>query len=122
MERREGYAFGFECRRSGNCCAIPGGFVRVTPEEAVALAGRLGLTVEAFASRYLRADGTTLVDGPNGACTFLQEGRPAGCSVYEVRPARCRTWPFWPELRTDPVLERLVRRTCPGIVDLPQQG
>lgn len=118
MDTRPGYPFGFSCRRSGNCCAIPGGFVRVTEDEAAAIAGRLGISVEAFRSRHLRADGKTLKDGLNGACTFLQEGREAGCSIYEVRPARCRTWPFWPEVLENPELEKLVRRTCPGIVDL----
>jgi len=119
MDTRPGYPYGFACRRSGNCCAIPGGFVRVTDDEAAAIAARLGMTVEAFRSRHLRPDGMTLVDGLNGACTFLQEGRPAGCSIYEVRPARCRTWPFWPEVLENQELEKLVRRTCPGIVDLP---
>jgi Fe-S-cluster containining protein len=49
---------------------------------------------------------------------FLQDGRPAGCGVYEVRPHKCREWPFWPEVLHDPELRRLVERTCPGIEPL----
>lgn len=117
MERREGFPFAFACRRSGNCCAIPGGFVRTTAAEQQAIADRLGMPLHAFRSRYLQPDGTTLKDGLGHRCVFLADGAQAGCSIYEVRPARCREWPFWPEVRHDLALRELVRRTCPGIVD-----
>lgn len=109
------FPFTFACRRSGNCCAIPGGFVRVTPDEAEAIAAHLGLTPAAFASRYLQADGTRLKDGLGNRCVFLADGRPAGCGVYAVRPAKCREWPYWPEILRDADLRQLVRRTCPGL-------
>lgn len=116
MQRREGFPFAFACRRSGNCCAIPGGFVRVTDAEQLQIAFRLGLDLAAFRSRYLAADGQTLKDGLGHRCVFLQDGREAGCSIYEARPQKCREWPFWPEVRTDEKLRELVLRTCPGIV------
>lgn len=115
MQREPGFPFTFECRRSGNCCAIPGGFVRVSAAEAAAIAARLGLAPAAFASRYLQADGERLKDGLGHRCVFLQDGAQASCGVYEVRPAKCRQWPFWPEVREDPELRRLVQRTCPGV-------
>jgi Fe-S-cluster containining protein len=115
MEDREGFPFRFWCRRSGNCCAIPGGIVRVTRDEAEAIAALLGMSASAFASRYLRPDGEHLVDGLGNRCVFLQDGAEASCGIYEARPRKCREWPFWPELRTDPELARLVLRTCPGI-------
>jgi len=32
----------------------------------------------------------------DGACTFLN---PIGqCSIYDVRPIQCRTYPFWPSI------------------------
>lgn len=114
-ERREGFPFAFACRRSGNCCSIPGGFVRATDEEQRAMAELLGLELAAFRSRYVQADGTTLKEGLGHRCVFLQDGRAAGCSVYAARPQKCREWPFWPEVRTDPRLFELVVRTCPGI-------
>ena len=50
---------------------------------------------------------------------FLEDGREAGCRIYPVRPERCRTWPFWPELREPgPALEE-AQRFCPGIQPVP---
>jgi Fe-S-cluster containining protein len=115
MRREPGFAFAFACRRSGNCCAIPGGIVRVTAAEAAAIAAYLGLSPEAFASRYLQADGTRLKDGLGNRCVFLTEGAQAGCGIYAVRPQACREWPFWAELRDDPALQRQVLGRCPGI-------
>ena len=117
MEAREGYPFRFACRRSGNCCSIPGGIVRVDDADIAAIAEHLGITEAAFRSRYLRVDGARLVDGDGSRCVFLADGAQASCSIYPVRPARCRQWPFWPELRDDPEMMRMARRTCPGIVE-----
>jgi uncharacterized protein len=103
-DTQPGYPFRFACRRSGNCCSIPGGIVRVTPAEKTAIAAQLGMSEQAFASRYLQPDGVRLKDG------------------YAVRPAKCREWPFWPELLRDPELLRLVQRTCPGIEPLDAAG
>ena len=114
-ERREGFPFSWACRRSGNCCAIPGGFVRVDDGEAAAIAQFLGMAPAAFRSRYLQPDGERLKDGLGNRCVFLQDGAVAGCAIYPVRPAKCRSFPFWPELRDDPALLALVQRACPGI-------
>lgn len=119
---RAGFPFRWNCRRSGNCCAIPGGFVRVTTDEVGAIAALLGLTEGAFRSRYLQPDGERLKDGLGNRCVFLQDGAPAGCAVYAVRPAKCRQWPFWPEVRHDAALRQLVMRTCPGIEPVPGSG
>lgn len=119
METRPGFPFRWQCRRSGNCCAVPGGFVRVTADEAVAIAGLLGLDLAAFRSRYLQPDGERLKDGFGNRCVFLQDGAPAGCGIYAARPARCRSFPFWPELLQDERLRAEVQRTCPGLEPLP---
>jgi len=113
---RADYPFRFACRRSGNCCAVPGGFVRVSAAEAGAIAAHLGLSLEAFSSRYLCADGARLRDGVvPGRCVFLREGESAACSVYPVRPQKCRDWPFWPEALEDEELMSRIARTCPGV-------
>ena len=118
MEIRDGFPFRFECRRSGNCCAIPGGIVRVSPEEAASIAAHLGLTPAAFASRYLQPDGERLKEGLGNRCVFLRDGAEASCGIYPVRPQRCREFPFCPELRADDQLRQFVQRTCPGIQPL----
>lgn len=109
------FPFRWACKRSGNCCAIPGGFVRVSAAEAGAIAAHLGLSETAFRSRYLQPDGERLKEGLGNRCVFLQDGAPAGCAVYPVRPAKCAAFPYWPELLAEPRLQALVRRTCPGI-------
>lgn len=93
--------------------------MRVSADEAAAIAAQLGLDDAAFRSRYLQPDGERLKDGLGNRCVFLQDGAQAGCSVYSVRPTKCRQWPFWPELLHDAHLLELVRRSCPGIEPAP---
>lgn len=114
-ETGEGYPFSFRCERSGNCCSRPGGVVKVTDDEIVAIAGYLGLAPEAFRSRYLDPSGRRLREGIGPGCVFLESGRPSACSIHSVRPEKCRTWPFWPELRDDPAVLEEAQRFCPGI-------
>ena len=87
---KDGFPFRFRCLRSGNCCSIPGGFVRIDDEERSAIAGHLGISEAAFASRYLQPDGVRLKDGLANRCVFLQDGAQAGCGIYPVRPQKCR--------------------------------
>jgi len=96
--------------------------VRVTPDESAAIAEHLGISTTAFASRYLQPDGVRLKEGLGNRCVFLRDGAEASCSIYPVRPHKCREWPFWPELLTDPELARIVNRTCPGIEPLFNRG
>lgn len=46
------------------------------------------------------------------ACRFLDGKR---CSVYEGRPAQCRTWPFWPENMRAKAWDSEVIQFCPGV-------
>lgn len=89
----------------------------VTPDDVARLAAHLGLEEPAFRSRYLAARGDRLAEGLGGRCVFLEDGRETACRVYPVRPERCRTWPFWPELQRDPRALRAARRLCPGLRD-----
>ena len=79
------------------------------------MAAHLGLREPAFVSRYVAASGDRLAEGQGGRCVFLEEGRVAICRVHPVRPERCRSWPFWPELRDTAEGLREARRFCPGI-------
>ena len=119
--QKPGFPYEFECKPSGNCCAIPGGFVRVTDDERRNIAAHLNLTEQALQSRYLQPDGVHLKDGLGNRCVFLQDGAKAGCSIYPVRPQKCRDWPFWPEALTNPTLRHQIQRTCPGVSTVPGQ-
>lgn len=110
------YPFDFVCRRSGNCCAVPGGTVFVTPADVAAIALHLGLSEAAVRSRFVTLAGDRLQDGPGPRCVFLRESPTgASCDVYPVRPERCRTWPFWPELLHSAERLQAAMRRCPGI-------
>ena len=93
------YAAGlaFSCRRCGDCCRGPGGYVWVTETEAGDLAAALGVSLEVFAAGMLRStpSGLALIDGPGGDCPLLDaDGR---CRAYASRPRQCRTRPWWAE-------------------------
>jgi hypothetical protein len=113
---RPWYAGGlrFACRGCGYCCEGPGGYVWVGFAEIEALAAALGLDADAFAATYLRRCGArlALIDGPDGHCVFLQNGR---CRVYAVRPVQCRTYPWWPETVASAAAWERERRHCPGV-------
>ncbi|MBI5850772.1 MAG: YkgJ family cysteine cluster protein [Planctomycetes bacterium] len=111
------WPFAFRCRRSGNCCARPEGVVRVDAADVTRIASHLGLSEAGFRGRYLAAGRDRLVDGPGSRCVFLADGVEPTCTIYPVRPARCRSWPFWPELRDDRDALAAARRLCPGITE-----
>jgi uncharacterized protein len=110
-----GFPFRFECKRSGNCCSIPGGVVRLEAADIQAIAAHMEMGDAAFRARYVAPGCDRLVDGPGPACVFLREGATTSCSIYPVRPEKCRTWPFWAELRDDPEAVRRAMSRCPGI-------
>ena len=111
----ESFPLRFTCRRSGNCCARPGGAVRIGAADIARIAPWLDMDENAFRSRYLTATDDRLVDAPGARCVFLEDGGTTACRIYPVRPARCRSWPFWEKLRRSPQALREAARLCPGI-------
>lgn len=113
----------FSCTQCGNCCSGPPGYVLISASDAAAMSARLGLTTEEFERRYTRRlrEGWSLneVEGAHGFdCVFLDRHTHPGravCSIYDVRPAQCRTWPFWPSNLKSPESWARAGRVCPGI-------
>jgi Fe-S-cluster containining protein len=104
----------FSCTRCGHCCTGDPGFVWVDEEELVAIAERLGEPVEEVTAMYTRLAhrGRTLREKSNGDCVFYDD--EAGCTIYDVRPRQCRTWPFWPSnVKSKAAWER-TKAACPG--------
>jgi len=104
-DQRPWYADGlrFTCTQCGNCCSGPPGHVMISRDEIALLAQSLKLTVEDTISQYCIWIGDELSlrerRNPQGQfdCIFL-DTHPGGkrtCSIYNVRPEQCRTWPFW---------------------------
>ena len=109
---REGLRF--ECTRCGACCTGDPGYVWVTEAELHGLAAAKGMTPGEFRERHLREVGASLTvrERPNGDCEML-EGKE--CSVYDVRPAQCRGFPFWAEYLLSRKGWTEAARACPGV-------
>ncbi|MEM7756029.1 MAG: YkgJ family cysteine cluster protein [Planctomycetota bacterium] len=113
----------FECTQCGNCCTGPPGYVHFTDDEARAMAGQLGLTVDRFYETYTRDTvlGRSLseVETEHGFdCVLLDRESVAGkalCRVYKARPAQCRTWPFWADNVRSREAWKRASRECPGM-------
>lgn len=90
--------------------------MRVDSQDVERIATHLQMSVSAVRSRYLASTGDRLTEGLGPRCVFLEDGREARCSIYPVRPEKCRTWPFWPELAASDAEQTRACRVCPGIV------
>jgi len=113
--------FRFECKRSGNCCKVTGGYAWVEEHEVEPLAQAAGLESAVFAEKHLRrvsdpASGelrTALRDGEASRCSLLEGANH--CSVYEARPKHCRDFPYWTSVLSDPAAFERARSICPGM-------
>lgn len=59
----------------------------------------------------------TIVEDPHTRdCVFLREtNQGRGCAIYDVRPAQCRNWPFWPVNLASSDAWNSTGAKCPGI-------
>jgi Fe-S-cluster containining protein len=111
---REGLRF--SCTRCGTCCSSGPGTVRVTDAEIQAIAAQLELTVAQFRGLYTRDVGDndlSLREKLDYDCIFWDATN--GCTVYEVRPRQCRTWPFWHANISSSSHWSAAARDCPGM-------
>lgn len=90
----------FQCTQCGKCCARPG-FIAVYPDESVELADRYrkGATPRDLAGVLWTWDdafGAWLIEVEEGqSCPYLVDEQ---CSVHDVKPRQCATYPFWEEI------------------------
>ena len=105
----------FTCTQCGNCCTGDPGVVWVTEEEIRRIAELAGKAVAEIRLLHTRPFGgrVSLTEKANGDCTFF-DGQTRRCTIYEARPAQCRTWPFWKSNLRSPQAWAEVQRHCPG--------
>jgi len=105
----------FQCTGCGECCIGAPGYVWVNKEEIAAIAGRLGMDVEAFEDLYVRRIGIrrSLREFPNGDCVFF-DTETRRCQIYDIRPRQCGTWPFWKSNLKSPEAWEQTAEFCPG--------
>ena len=104
----------FTCTQCGKCCTGDPGYVWVTDDEVRRLAAFRDEDEREFREMHTRTSRgkRTLRERANGDCVLFDAKK--GCTVYPVRPAQCRTWPFWDSnLETRADWEE-TERACPG--------
>ena len=114
------YPFHFQPRScatcGGKCCRGPSGYIWATLDEQEALAHHFSLSLQEFQRKYIeRVDSKysfieTEVGKDDYACVFFDLNTQQ-CSIYELRPKQCRTYPFWSFFKKFP---ELVIKECPG--------
>ncbi|MBN2716038.1 MAG: YkgJ family cysteine cluster protein [Deltaproteobacteria bacterium] len=105
----------FECTNCGECCRVHGehAFVYLTPKNTDEMADSLGMTRDDFYKIHCThdEDGRVILTMVDNHCNFLKNNQ---CTVYGVRPAQCRAWPFLSEHLNEETW-KLVQTFCPGI-------
>jgi hypothetical protein len=124
FDRKEPWYIGglaFECQNCGRCCAGPEeGYVWLNEREIAAIAGFLGMPDDQLRQKYVRRVGARFSlreHKPSCDCIFLSAdglGRRT-CGVYPVRPAQCRTWPYWPVNLRQPENWSAAAARCRGV-------
>jgi len=106
----------FKCTECGKCCTGSPGYVWVTEEEIASMAKLLNLSVELFKRKYLRQRDNRYAlaekKSQNHDCIFLKDKK---CTIYQARPAQCRTFPFWKESLNSEESWKLASEACEGI-------
>ena len=122
--RKDGFNFAFDpkgCNTcAGNCCIGESGYIWINQKEIQSLALHLNLSIDNLKFRYLNKIGykysikeVQLASNNFACCFFNLEKRQ--CSVYDVRPVQCRTFPFWDYFKEN---EEEVYKECPAIRNL----
>lgn len=111
--------FYFSCQRSGNCCRVGTGHVWIEERDLASYAEVTGATAEAFVGLNVVqvGDRLSLRERADGRCILL-DGHNR-CSIYELRPQQCRSFPYWPELLHDVQALQRAAQYCPGIQLFP---
>ncbi len=103
----------------GNCCIGESGYIWITKEEIDNLALFLKKSVEEVISKDLRKVGykysinEVKLSEDNFACKFFDLAKKQ-CTIYNVRPKQCRTFPFWDYFKEN--IEE-VKQECPAIIE-----
>jgi len=120
---KEGFPFSFNpsaCEScEGNCCIGESGYIWVTPTEIKKIATFLKQDEPDFRNQHLRKVQYrySLKErqvGESFECEFFDMSQKR-CTIYDVRPSQCRTFPFWDYFK-EHIQE--VEKECPGIIRL----
>jgi hypothetical protein len=104
----------FQCQPGCIRCCEQKGFVYVTQEDIARIAKHFRLSRTEFRRRYLcgSAELPRFRQPWHKPCPFLLA---TGCSIHEVKPLQCSSFPFWPELLNSSKERRETAQYCPGM-------
>ncbi len=118
---KEGFNFSFNplaCNScNGNCCIGESGYIWVNEKEIREISHYLKIDVEEFKRECLiKVKGRysireRKIEKDNYECLFFKNG----CTIYQVRPTQCRTYPFWDYFKKRENQIEL-RKECIGII------
>ena len=100
----------------GNCCTGSSGYIWLSSEEQKAISDFLEMHIDDFRDNYLKQVNVKrslkeLKISGIYYCVFFNIEKKY-CSIYDVRPEQCRTFPFW-EYYKDKI--DMLMEECPGI-------
>jgi len=117
------YPFKFDSTKcatcEGNCCIGESGYIWITVDEIEKLSNYLNISVDKLFKDYLVKYGYRFsikekkLSENNYACIFFDTNIKR-CTIYDVRPNQCKTFPFWEHFKTN-IQE--VKNECPAILD-----
>ena len=114
----------FSCTRCSSCCRHESGFVYLSENDLSRLANEFGMDYTSFVETWCRwvpfaqdRERLSLKEKSNFDCIFWNdsEGDTTCCTVYNVRPLQCRTFPFWDYILCSPKAWEAAGADCPGI-------
>ena len=120
LVRKDGYPFSFQPKSCNSCparcCTGDSGNILVDDTEIQNIARSLQIEEHIFREEFLRTTEEKMLSlreyklGPNNYACALLDAHSKKCSVYEVRPRQCRTFPFWQEYTGNSELAQLYRQ------------
>jgi len=117
---KENFPYAFNenaCKKcGGKCCTGESGNIFASKDELLKIQEFLGLSKEEFQKRFLKKVGFRLSfkelafeDG--FACVFFDQEK-RNCSIYQLRPNQCKSFPFWEYFKTH---KEELKKECIGI-------
>ncbi|MCK9454154.1 MAG: YkgJ family cysteine cluster protein [Sulfurimonas sp.] len=119
--KQDGYNYAFDTSAcaacQARCCTGESGYIHVSAIEIEDIANFLGLESAEFMKDYLFKHGYRYSIkerkfADSYECAFYDR-ESNGCTIYEVRPQQCRTFPFWDYFKTR--VDEL-KLECPGVL------
>ena len=107
----------FECQKDcSHCCGGSPGYVWLSQHDIDTISEHLQISTSEFIANYTKKMGPnySLIDleDDNWNCILLKNGK---CSIYNIRPMQCRTYPFWPQNIESERAWKEQQNSCPGI-------